>query len=76
VIADGHLAPANLHDLTLADDVLADAHGWVTGFTGAGSSRAAGRLGRVAAGTVTVGSIGRGCACPPAGPGPAGGSRR
>jgi hypothetical protein len=31
VIADGHLAPANLHDLTLADDLLADAHGWVLG---------------------------------------------
>ena len=33
VIAEGHLAPANLHDLALADDLLADAHGWcwVTG---------------------------------------------
>src|SRR5215208_7378356 len=31
VIADGHLAPANLHDLTVADDLLADAHGWVLG---------------------------------------------
>jgi hypothetical protein len=31
VIADGHLAPANLHDLTLAEDLLADAHGWVLG---------------------------------------------
>jgi Transposase DDE domain len=31
VIADGHLAPANLHDLTVAEDLLADAHGWVLG---------------------------------------------
>ena len=31
VIAAGHLAPANLHDLTMADDLLADAHGWVLG---------------------------------------------
>jgi hypothetical protein len=31
VIADGHLAPANLHDLTVADDLLADTHGWVLG---------------------------------------------
>ena len=31
VIADGHLAPANLHDLTAADDLLADAHGWALG---------------------------------------------
>ena len=31
VIADGHLAPANLHDLTVADDLLANAHGWVLG---------------------------------------------
>jgi hypothetical protein len=31
VIADGHLAPANLHDLALADDLVADAHGWVLG---------------------------------------------
>jgi hypothetical protein len=31
VIADGHLAPANLHDLALADDLLAGAQGWVLG---------------------------------------------
>jgi hypothetical protein len=31
VIADGHLAPANLHDLAVAEDLLADAHGWVLG---------------------------------------------
>ena len=31
VIADGHLAPANLHDLALAEDLLADAHGWALG---------------------------------------------
>jgi hypothetical protein len=31
VVADGHLAPANLHDLVLADDLVADAHGWVLG---------------------------------------------
>ena len=31
VIADGHLAPANLHDLALAEDLVADAHGWVLG---------------------------------------------
>jgi hypothetical protein len=31
VIADGHLAPANLHDLTVADDVLVGTHGWVLG---------------------------------------------
>jgi hypothetical protein len=37
VIAEGHLAPANLHDLALAEDLLADAQGWVlvTGPTGA-----------------------------------------
>ena len=31
VITDGQLAPANLHDLVLADDLVADAHGWVLG---------------------------------------------
>jgi hypothetical protein len=31
VIIDGHLAPANLHDLAMADDLLADAHGWALG---------------------------------------------
>jgi hypothetical protein len=31
VIADGYLAPANLHDLVLAEDLLADAHGWALG---------------------------------------------
>jgi hypothetical protein len=31
VIADGYLAPANLHDLAMADDLLADAHGWALG---------------------------------------------
>jgi hypothetical protein len=31
VIADGQLAPANLHDLVLAEDLVADAHGWVLG---------------------------------------------
>ena len=31
VIADGHLAPANLHDLTVADDLLAGTQGWVLG---------------------------------------------
>jgi hypothetical protein len=31
VICDGHLAPANLHDLTTAEDLVADAHGWVLG---------------------------------------------
>ena len=31
MIADGHLAPANLHDLTMAEDLLADAHGWALG---------------------------------------------
>ena len=31
MIADGHLAPAHLHDLTRADVLLADAHGWVLG---------------------------------------------
>jgi hypothetical protein len=31
VLGDGHLAPANLQDLALADDLLADAHGWVLG---------------------------------------------
>jgi hypothetical protein len=31
VITDGHLAPANLHDLAMADDLLADAHGWALG---------------------------------------------
>jgi hypothetical protein len=31
VIADGHLAPTNLHDLALAQDLLADVHGWVLG---------------------------------------------
>ena len=31
VITDGHLAPANLHDLAVADDVRADAHGWALG---------------------------------------------
>ena len=31
VIADGHLAPANLHDLTVAEDLLADAGGWALG---------------------------------------------
>jgi Transposase DDE domain len=31
VIADGHLAPANPHDLAMADDLLAGAHGWALG---------------------------------------------
>jgi hypothetical protein len=31
VIADGHLAPASRHDLALAEDLVADAHGWVLG---------------------------------------------
>src|SRR5512132_1225855 len=31
VITDGHLAPATLHDLTMADDLLAGAHGWALG---------------------------------------------
>jgi Transposase DDE domain len=31
VIAEGLLAPANLHDLTMAEDLLADAHGWALG---------------------------------------------
>ena len=31
VITDGHLAPANLHDLALADDLVADAHSWALG---------------------------------------------
>jgi Transposase DDE domain len=31
VICDGHLAPANLHDLAVADELLADAHGWALG---------------------------------------------
>jgi hypothetical protein len=31
VICDGHLAPANLHDLAVADDLPADAHGWALG---------------------------------------------
>ena len=39
VIVDGHLAPANLHDLTVADDLLADATAgrWATAPTGARS---------------------------------------
>jgi hypothetical protein len=37
VITDARLVPATLHDLAMADDLLADAHGWVlvTGPTGA-----------------------------------------
>ncbi len=31
VITDGRLAPANLHDLAVAEDLLADAQGWVLG---------------------------------------------
>jgi len=31
VIADGHLAPANLHGLAMAEDLLAGAHGWALG---------------------------------------------
>ena len=31
MIVAGHLAPANLHDLTVADELLADATGWVLG---------------------------------------------
>jgi hypothetical protein len=31
VITDGHLAPANLHDLALADDLVAGAQGWMLG---------------------------------------------
>jgi hypothetical protein len=31
VIVAGHLAPANLHDLTVADELLADASGWALG---------------------------------------------
>jgi hypothetical protein len=31
VIVEGHLAPANLQDLVLAEDLLADAQGWALG---------------------------------------------
>ena len=31
MICDGQLAPANLHDLAMAEDLLADTHGWVLG---------------------------------------------
>ena len=31
VIAAGHLAPANLHDLVMAEDLVAGAHGWMLG---------------------------------------------
>jgi hypothetical protein len=44
VIADGHLAPANLHDLVLAEDLLADAHGWVLGDRASWSPARAGLL--------------------------------
>jgi hypothetical protein len=44
VIVAGHLAPANLHDLTLADDLLADAHGWVLGDRSSWSPARAGLL--------------------------------
>ena len=31
MIVEGHLAPANLQDLVLAEDLLADAQGWALG---------------------------------------------
>jgi hypothetical protein len=31
VICDGRLAPANLHDLTMAEELLAGVHGWALG---------------------------------------------
>jgi hypothetical protein len=31
VITDARLVRANLHDLALADDLLADTHGWAQG---------------------------------------------
>jgi hypothetical protein len=56
VIADGHLAPANLHDLTMAEDLLAGAQGWALGDRSywPSPSRAAGRPRRVATGAVTI----------------------
>jgi hypothetical protein len=44
VIADGHLAPANLHDLVVADDLLGNAHGWVLGDRSSWSPARAGLL--------------------------------
>jgi hypothetical protein len=44
VIADGYLAPANLHDLVVAEDLLADAHGWLLGDRSSWSPARAGLL--------------------------------
>jgi Transposase DDE domain len=44
VITDGHLAPANLHDLALAEDLLAGASGWVLGDRSSWSPARAGLL--------------------------------
>jgi Transposase DDE domain len=44
VIVAGHLAPANLHDLVVADDVLAGAQGWVLGDRSYWSPARAGHL--------------------------------
>jgi hypothetical protein len=44
VIADGHLAPANLHDLAVAEDLLAGVHGWAPGDRGYWSPARAGLL--------------------------------
>jgi hypothetical protein len=44
VITDGQLAPANLHALVVADDLVADAHGWVLGDRASWSPARAGLL--------------------------------
>jgi hypothetical protein len=75
VICDGHLAPANLHDLTLAEELLVGVHGWALGI---GPTRAP--SGRVVGPTKACGcwhhpvsaAISAAPARPP-GPGPAAG---
>jgi hypothetical protein len=44
VIADGDLAPANLHDLAMAEALLAGAHGWALGDRASWSPARAGLL--------------------------------
>jgi hypothetical protein len=67
VVADGHLAPANLHDLVLADDLVADAHGWVLGDRAYWSPARAGLLADQGVSLLArrrVRPTGRGRACP------------
>jgi hypothetical protein len=78
VIADGLLAPANLHDLVMAEDLLADAHDWGLGDRACWSPARAGFLadqGVCCWPAIPLGQGGRGRVCLAGWSRPGGGSR-